>query len=268
MSYINMMADSEESYEIPNEIEATLLNLDAGDESLKQNAQTAYVQQYAPDRMGNGGALMTLNAIAAHDEEVQKKRSDLFEFTSENFEFLQHKREMFDRRILFFELRMEAREAEKYMSFMERDGMKDKLRDHMCKNGARREHAEKSVKAYEEFSKLKRQEISGQLDATGTERLQELEKSELVKFAQRHIVKLGKYFGLEDDREELKQLAKAKEDKISAASSGITVPLSMTQTFTDVTQIGKDGAANVQSPKTEQKAEKRADLEVPAPIMG
>lgn len=274
MSYV-LLQDSEESYKIPREIKATLVNLDAGDDVLTQNAQRAYLEQYASDLVGNSGeGMITLNAIAAHDQEVLQKRIELFETTNEQAEFLANKRGMFERHILAMDLRIQRREAEMYLNLMETHGMKDKLRDHMCRNGARREHAEKAVKAYEEYSQLKRQEINGELDKRGALRLKDLEQSELVKFAEKHIEKLAKKFGLHDTRDELAQLAKSKETSfmtrmrdLDQKVNGDTAPAEtqktgLSLTFTDVSLMLKEIAANPVA--SVQKAEKKADISAPA----
>ncbi len=49
----------------PAEVAATKVNLDAGDEALKQNSQTAYLEANAPDRVNESGAAVTLAGIAA-----------------------------------------------------------------------------------------------------------------------------------------------------------------------------------------------------------
>jgi hypothetical protein len=163
---------------MPAEIEATQINLEPADNVLTNNAQQAYNETYAPDRVNDSAPLITAKAIADKEDEKEAKRSEAFEQYQEQEKQAERRRELAEN------FGMSSKDLTKLLDFISNPELQEKLKDKLVKNGMSKERAEKTLEKMSELKTLKEKQDSGQtLTDEEKARLAALRKDEDLKVA-------------------------------------------------------------------------------------
>ena len=181
----------------PAEVAATKVNLDAGDEALKQNSQTAYLEANAPDRVNESGAAVTLAGIAAKEADKEEKRAQAFEHSQEEIKRSEARRDFMNKEHDFGDMKMSGADLEKLMNFMSNPQMQDKLRERLGKSGMPKEKVDKGMMELNEYAELKKKEKDGTLSEDQQRRLKEINKSEEFKVVAQEAAAYAYQQGLE-----------------------------------------------------------------------